>query len=189
MNNIKVGYQGLEGSNAEVAARKFFKGTSKDVEFIPLISSKNCIDTLNKNDVDFIVCAIKNSIAGIVQETKDAIKNENVVLLKTVTIPIHHCIFAYKDFDIKNAKFIASHIQALKQTENYRKKHFKDLKEVEIADTALAAKMLANNELDSNTLIICRKNAGELYGLKLICENIEDDKNNKTEFGLFELKK
>ena len=32
------------------------------------------------------------------------------------------------------------------------------------------------------------ENAGELYGLHLVAENIEDDTTNKTLFGLFRLK-
>lgn len=39
-----------------------------------------------------------------------------------------------------------------------------------------------------NYAVICRKNAGKFYGLHLLAENIEDDKSNKTLFGLYKLK-
>ena len=38
---IKIGYQGIEGSNAEQAARDLVKKLSlQDVEFVPLVDSK-----------------------------------------------------------------------------------------------------------------------------------------------------
>ena len=56
---------------------------------------------------------------------------------------------------------------------------------VEIEDTALGAKMIAEDEFLPNTAVVCSKIAGELYGLDLIEENIEDSPDNETTFGLY----
>ena len=85
--------------------------------------------------------------------------------------------------------FVASHIQALKQTILTRRKLLPDAKEVICVDTAMAAKMLYDGDYPQNYAVICRQNAGENYGLYLYAKNIEDDPSNETTFGLFVLRK
>ncbi len=187
---VKIGYQGDIGSNSEAAAKSFaIKLGFINVEFIPLISSARVADSLLKKEIDYGVVAIENSIGGIVQETKIAFENINTEIISIEILSIHHCVFK-KSIDIPNdsLKYIASHPQALLQTKETRKKIVSDLKEKEIADTAIGALYLSTGEIDSDTAIICRKNAGEMYGLYLMYENIEDDNNNKTTFHLLKIK-
>lgn len=74
---MRIGYQGVEGSNAEAAAKKLAERLSfKDAEFIPLISSKNVITALKQHRIDYGVVATKNTLGGTVRETFNAIKNE-----------------------------------------------------------------------------------------------------------------
>ena len=49
-------------------------------------------------------------------------------------------------------------------------------------DTAIAARYLADGRLPEDTAVLCRKNAGEAFGLHLVAENLEDDPRNMTEF-------
>lgn len=184
---MKIGFQGDIGSYAEKATQKFIKQFDfKDVEQIPLITSKNVVSALSENNIDYGVMAIENSTVGEVAETKDAL-NESIELVAKNRIPIHHCIFT----KAPNTKVlcVASHIQALKQTVNTRKKIFSEIKEVECTDTALAAKMLHDGKYPKNYAVICHKNTGKKYGLYLLKENIEDKTTNKTTFGLFCVKK
>ena len=62
-----------------------------------------------------------------------------------------------------------------------------NISQTEIADTALAAKKLAEGSLPNTTAAICRKSAGKNFGLTLIEDNIEDDHNNQTEFRLYKM--
>lgn len=84
--------------------------------------------------------------------------------------------------NVEQIEYIASHIQALSQTRINRNKLFPNWKEKETRDTALAARELNEDVLPNNYAVICRKNAGEYYGLRLVYENIEDDSSNETEF-------
>ena len=156
----------------------------KNADQVPLLTSKNVASALSQRDVDYGVMAIRNSIAGEVVETKEAL-SDNIELLGKTEIPIHHCVFTKSSHS--KVDFVASHIQALKQTIHTRQKILPEAKEVECIDTALAAKMLFEGEYPENYAVICHKNAGERYGLHLLAENIEDDKINKTTFGLFRL--
>lgn len=186
---IKIGYQGMEGSNSEEAAKVIAnKFNMQEVELIPLISSKNVIGELKGEQIDYGVVAMKNSISGTVEETLDAIKNECLEAVATETLPIHHCLFK-KNKDIKDneIRLIVSHIQALKQTEISEKRLYPNIRTQAIEDTAIGAKKLAENIYDDATAVLCRKNAGELFGLTLVRENLEDREDNETEFKMFKL--
>ncbi len=188
---MKIGYQGIIGSNSEEAAYIFAERLNlKDVEFIPLINSKNVAESLEKGQIKYGVFATNNYYAGEVEETKKAIQELKIELncLDELDLPIHHSIFK-KNKEVRNEELteIASHIQALLQTKEFRRKNLQNLKEVEVEDTALAAKYLAEGTLPKTTAIICRKNAGEMYNLELMYENIEDLKDNLTEFKIYSL--
>lgn len=183
---IKIGFQGDIGSNSEEAAQKFaLKLKLKNVEYIPLISSKNVVDALLKQKINYGVMAIKNILAGPVVETQNALTKE-IDKIDTLDLDIHH--FLFTKTKSSNIQYVASHIQALNQTKRTREKLIPNAIEIECADTALAATLLANGTYSENYAIICRKNIGLFYNLFLFAENIEDDSRNKTTFGLFQLK-
>ena len=188
MDKMKIGYQGIEGSNSEAVAKLMaVKLKMKNVEYIPLISSKSVIGELKRGNIDYGVVAVKNTLGGTVKETFEAIKNEFLELVTTEILQIHHSLFKRKDVEMTNIKSIASHIQALKQTKENRKRLFPDCEEVEMEDTALAAKYLADGTISEETAVLCRKETGIDYGLELIYENLEDNSENFTEFRMFKL--
>lgn len=182
---IKIGYQGEIGSNAEAATLEYTKCENinkEEYKLIPLVNSQNVVNSLKTGEIDCGVAAIKNSIAGPVEETINTLKDEKYEVVKRIVLPIHHCIFIKPNINLEQVEFIASHIQALNQTRINRNKLFLNWKEKETRDTALAARELSEGALPDNYAVICRKNAGEYYGLHLVYENIEDDSSNKTEF-------
>lgn len=183
---MKIGYQGIKGSNSEKVTKRFIeKMKFNNVELIPLINSKNVVRELNSGNIEYGIMAIRNTLGGIVEETEKAIEGQNLKLVYEDKINIHHCLFKRVDVNLNEITVIASHIQALKQTEENRKKLFPNCIEVEVEDTALAAKYLVDGTLHPNVAVICRKNAGEMFGLDLVCENFEDSKDNFTEFGVY----
>lgn len=183
---VKIGYQGIEGSNAEEASKLMAKQLNlSNVEYVPLVTAKQTIYALKSGSVDYAVVATKNTIGGVVKETFDAINNECLQLVSTQLLDIHHCVFKKAETPLDEIKEIASHIQALIQTKEHVKELFPQCTTKEIEDTAIGAKYLKEGKLPSTTAIICRKNAGEQFGLELVYENIEDQKNNRTEFQLF----
>lgn len=185
---MRIGYQGIEGSNSEAVAIEFANTLGGNYSLIPLTNSNNVVLALDENKIDYGIMATFNILGGIVKETEIALKNKDFEIVKIVKIPIHHCIFKKRNVDISKINIIASHEQALKQTINNRKKLFPNSKAINVEDTALAAKYLSENVFEDNVAIICRKNAGELFNLDLIYENIEDDISNYTEFGIYRKK-
>lgn len=188
---IRIGYQGEVCSNSEEAAYNFVSNflelKSDEYELVPLIESRYVASNIKLRKIDYGVMAIRNSIAGTVNETYEALKDKNFQSVTTIVLPIHHCIFIKQNSCEEKIDTITSHIQALNQTSKTRKAWHPEWKEIESNDTASAARNLAENIFPDSYAVICRKNAGEQYNLKLLRENAEDVKNNTTEFGVYKL--
>ena len=175
---IKIGYQGIEGSNAEQAAKDLVKKLNlADVEYVPLVDSPHVIKAMKTGETDYGVCAVYNSVAGMVLETFFATNGVELFIRGETTMNIHHCLFKKR-----------ADILAIKQCEDHIRYSYPQLKTIEVEDTGKAAKDLADGVLSDEYAVLCRKNAGEMFGLCLIDENIEDYKDNRTHFCLFELK-
>ena len=186
---MKIGYQGIEGSYSEEAAKKFAKQLKlENAQYVPLVNSQNIVKAFEDENIEYGVFAVKNHYAGVVLETKEALENtsKNLKCISKLELPVHHCVFK-KDATIRNEdlEIIASHIQALMQTEKFRKKNLPNLEEKELEDTAIAARYLSEGKLDRSVAVICSKQAGMKFGLQLMYENVEDVKDNITDFEIY----
>ena len=89
MRELKVGYQGIEGSYSHQAAKYIMPMA----EHVPLVSSANVVKALCDGDIDYGVMAIKNSIGGIVLETDKAVAAAPLLPTLTFRLRIHHCLY------------------------------------------------------------------------------------------------
>ena len=189
----RIGYQGIPGSNAETASESFVQRFAMEpATLVPLVTSKDVVQALREGSIDYGVMAVRNKIAGDVAETADVLQTIGYDIYGALAIPIRHCLFKHPDVQIEDVTTIASHPQALLQTQNVRKQLYPTLSEVETPDTALAAKQLATGELPRTTMVLCSKQAGLQHGLHLVCEDMKDlpdDITNETEFILVRLHK
>ena len=186
---IKIGYQGMRGSNSEFSANNMAtKCGFENVVYVPLITSAGVVDALKNNKIDYGVMATNNIVAGTVIETQNACKNLQYKIIQEDKIPIHHCLFV-KDETVllKDITCVASHIQALSQCKESLNKLLPNAEKKQLEDTAIGAKYLSEGILTNTSAALCRKNAGEDFGLFLLCENIEDFKENYTEFMMINL--
>lgn len=185
---MKIGYQGIEGSNSQASAKNMAERLGwTEVEYVPLIHSKGVVDALLAGTVDYGVMATLNHVAGVVLETEAALRGINYKMLALDCIPIHHCLFV-KNSSVTEIRAVASHIQALKQCRNHLARDYPEALWKEEEDTAIAARRLAEGALPADTGVLCRRDAGESFGLHLLRENLEDDAENATEFELIALK-
>jgi prephenate dehydratase len=178
-----IGYQGIAGSNSEAAAKELAAAFGITAEYVPLVNSRNVVASLDSRDTDYGVVATRNIVAGPVGETEDALRGrDDVAIIGRMMLPIHHCVFARRtDCTITS---ISSHVQALMQCRGSIGRLYPDAGWIETDDTALSAEMLSKGMYPDTVAVLCRRNAGEMFGLCLIRENIEDDRENMTEFAL-----
>ena len=184
---MKIGYQGIKGSNSERAAKKLKKEMHLDAfELIPLLSSSNVVKAIKNKDVEYGVLAVRNSRGGLVKESVEAIISTDLDLVLAKDFRIHHNLYVLdKTIKLDDIEVIASHPQAIKQCEKYIEKTFNKAKIINSPDTAYAAKALANGAYTKNTAVLCRKDAGEKNGLYKLAKHVEDRIDNRTEFHLY----
>ena len=186
-----IGYQGIPGSNSEAASEQFVQRFALEpATLVPLVTSKDVVHALREGSIDYGVMAVYNKIAGDVAETMDALQTIDYDMVGVLATPIRHCLFKHPDTPLEDVTTIASHPQALLQTQKVRKQLYPTLSETETPDTALTAKQLATGELPRTTMVLCSKHAGLQHGLQLVREDMKDlpdDITNETEFILVQL--
>ena len=182
---ITVAYMGIPGSNSEQAATEFAaKMGWDDYELLPRVDSRGVVDAMDLEGAEYGVVAVANINAGPVEETRIALEGrKDIEFVLSFWVPIHHCVFIREGYD-GPINHIASHIQALLQTKDNLQRLFPGTDRVEVEDTAVAAEYLAEGKLPEDTAVVCRRNAGQMFHLRMIHENIEDRSDNMTEFHL-----
>ena len=184
MSVVRIGYMGIPGSNSEAAAMEFAEEQGwEDPILIPLTDSARTVGAMLTGECDYGVVAVSNIEAGPVIETMDALQgHDDIVTIGDKWLPIHHCVFVKGEPG--EITVVSSHIQALQQCRRSLESLFPDADLMESEDTALSAQHLAEGKLPDTAAVLCRRNAGEMFGLRMIHENIEDNKENMTEFHL-----
>lgn len=184
-----VGYMGIAGSFSDAAAQELIQNIDDpDIRCLPLVCSQRILEELRAGTIAYGVLGVENSSVGPVEEFVEAFGNVKYEVLAEYVLPIHHCLFKKSaDIPFSHLTTVASHPQALTQTQGTRAEHCPQLAEEEVDDTALGAEWLADGTLPDTTAVICSRIAGELWNLDLVAENIEDSSTNRTTFWLLKL--
>jgi len=171
---LRIGYLGPGGSFSHTAAMLKF---GQSVEYEPLADIASIFDEVSKGHCDLGVVPVENTTGGGVIETLDAFIDSDVKVCAEVLMAIHHNVLA--NCSLTDIKTIYSKPEVFAQCRNWLSATLKDAQTIAVASTAKAAQMAADEQ---GTAAIGSKVAAELYGLKIICENIEDIANNVTRF-------
>lgn len=181
MKRVKVGYQGVSGAYSEMASEKFFAKDKKNIEFVSCNSFEEVFQNVSKKKMDYGVVPVENSLAGSIHKNFDLLGKHHLKIIGEVYLHINHQLLVLPGTDKRKIKEVYSHWQALAQCANNIKKFLPNSLPVEYFDTAGSAKYI-RKEGDKTKACIASKKAGEVYGLKSINKNFEDDKHNYTRF-------
>lgn len=173
---ISIAFQGERGAYSEIAAEKFF---NCNIKFIPCKDLEDVFKIVEDSYVDYGIIPVENSIEGSVTRSYDLMRESNLKITGEIVIRISHCLISYHDYEIKDVRKVYSHPQALGQCKNFIRKQ--KLATYPTYDTAGSVKMLSRRRIKYAAAIASSK-AAEIYGLKILAEGIEDDKNNYTRF-------
>ena len=172
----KVGVQGSEGSYGYLAAKEIFANPS--INYYE--SFEDIFASVNKGVCEFGVLPIENSIYGEVNEVYDLLAKNNSYIVADFKLEINHYLLGKESSKISDIKEVISHYQALGQCRDYLSK-LPNIKTTSSQNTALAAKYLAHSERD-DLATISSKECADLYGLKILDENIQNNEINYTRF-------
>lgn len=179
---MKIGISGVEGSFSEEAAQLY--ATEKKIEHTPefLVSVENVLQNVENGTLPLGIFPIENSNGGVVIEAVHAMAQHTFSIKELFEFEVNHHLLVKPGVTAAHIETVASHDQALRQCRMYLKRAWSDADLVPYADTALAAKDLAEGTLPDTTAVIASRRARELYGLEALEEKIQDLKFNYTVF-------
>ncbi|KAL5099919.1 hypothetical protein RYX36_004246, partial [Vicia faba] len=153
-------------------------------EDVSLIAYPNC-ETLPCDDyeaafkavelwlVDKAVLPIENSVDGSIHHNYDLLLRHRLHIIVKVQQRVNHCLLGFPGVIKEELNSVMSHSQMLLNDLGVDK--------VDDQDTAVAAKTVAINHV-RHTGAIASSLAGEIYGLDILAEGIQDDDEKVTRF-------
>ena len=172
----KVACQGVIGAYSGIAAERLFE--LADITYFK--NFDGVFQAVEKGFCKYGVLPIENSSAGSVNQVYDLMKAHKFYIVRSVRLSVNHNLVVNKDTKKEDITEIISHEQALTQCKKYLEQ-FKNAKITAVANTAVAAKMVAESGRKDIAALSSRECA-DLYGLKLLETNVQDSDNNYTRF-------
>lgn len=170
-----VGFQGDHGAWSEVAARSWDPGLAA----IPCREFVEVFDAVREGRFDYGVVPVENTLGGLVGPVNAILVYADLRVVAAVDLPVRHCLLCLPGADHREIRQVFSHTQALAQCRGFFARNRLDA--VPYYDTAGAARMLAEEKPRASAVLASRL-AGELYGLEVIKEGVQDSDNNRTRF-------
>ena len=181
----QIHFLGPRGTFTEIAVNKFLESCCEDfvsAELVPCSTITEVINNVDSGKGLIGVVPVENSIEGIVRETLDSLltTSSKVMICRETIVKISHCLIT-KAKSYSEIKAIISHTQAFGQCKGFINKNLsKDVEQTLSKSTSEAVKVISG--LDSSYAAIGTKIAAEHYGLPVLEESINDQKENYTKF-------
>lgn len=183
---LRIGYLGPPGSYSHQASVKQF-GSSVEYEDLRLIAG--VFTEVRRGHVNYGLVPIENSIGGGITETLDAFREHagKVFVYAEVQINVHHALLA--DCAPSKVRRVYSKPEAIAQCRGWLATQYPNAELLPDASTSKAViTALEENRkareigAEPGTAAIASELAGEIYGLPVLFEKIEDNPENITRF-------
>src|SRR5579864_362177 len=171
---LRIGFLGPTGTFSHAASVQKF-GSS--VTHVPLADIPSVFDEVVRGHIDLGLVPVENSLHGGVVDTLDAFLNNSARICAEVKITIHHYLLAREPWE--QVRTICSKPEVFSQCRKWLAAVGKDRDVQPAASTSKAAELAAQQP---GVAAIGSKLAGQLHGLRVLFENIEDDPDNETRF-------
>jgi len=172
---LRVTYLGPKATFTHQACIEYFGFSA---HYIPADSIKQVFRLVEVKEADFGVVPIENSTEGVVTHTLDLFVDSPLRICGEIRLEISQNLLS-KAGEMDKIRRICSHPQALAQCRDWLGQNLPSIPLVETESTARAAEMASE---DPSCGAIASKLAAELYGLKVVRGNIQDNPNNLTRF-------
>ncbi len=174
----RIAIQGGYGAFHEIAALHYFG--YKEVEIIPRTTFKGIFSSLKKQQADYGIMAIENTVAGSILPNYGLLRESNFKIIGEIYLRIKQNLVALPGQKIEDIKEVYSHPMAILQCQLFFEK-YSWIKLIESLDTALSAKDISvNNYMGIGA--IASNLAAKKYKLEILSESIETNKMNYTRF-------
>jgi chorismate mutase/prephenate dehydratase len=173
---IGVAFQGEVGAYSEEAALQFF-GSS--IQSQPCENLDDVFKAVERGEVEFGIVPVENSLEGSISRVYDLLLDSSLKVYGEIELRVVHCLITSPEDGLDSIRKVYSHPQALGQCKAFLKHLGCEL--VPTYDTAGSVKMIKEMRIVDGGAIASAR-AAEIYGMKIIASEIEDNSNNFTRF-------
>jgi len=174
-DSLSVAYLGPQGTFSQEAAAKHFGGVTKLVSCGSIDEVFRQVET---GAAGYGVVPVENSTEGAIGRTLDLLLSTPARICGEVMLPIRQCLMS-KSGKLSEIRKVVSHTQSLAQCQQWLARNLPRAERVAVVSNAEAARLAAR---DRHAAAIGPRMAADLYGLKLIARNVEDEAKNTTRF-------
>ena len=174
----RIAIQGELGSFHDIAVRQYYDG--EQIQIICCSTFEEVFENIKRDPTVIGMLAIENTIAGSLLHNYELLRASGVTIVGEHKLHIEHCICCLPEDDWSTIQEVHSHPVALMQCRGFLSNH-PDITAVEAEDTAGSAEFISRNKC-RGWAAICNSSAARMYGLKVLEDQIEDNKHNFTRF-------
>ncbi|MBP3421516.1 MAG: prephenate dehydratase [Lachnospiraceae bacterium] len=173
---IRVVFQGAEGAYSQAAMMQYF---GNEIDSFHVDTFRDAMSAIEEGSADFAVLPIENSTAGIVSDIYDLlVEFENYIVGEQI-IKIEHCLLGLPGTNIEDIKTVYSHPQSLMQSARFLNEY--NWKQISMQNNAFAAKKVVEDN-DKTQAAVASAYAGEIYGLEVLKQGVNQSETNATRF-------
>lgn len=172
----RIVFQGVEGAYSQQAMTEYF---GENCDSYHVATWKDAMEEIKNGKADYAVLPIENSSAGIVSENYDLLVEYDNYIVGEQIIKISHALLGLPEAKLTDVSVVYSHPQALMQCDGYLEN--KNWEKISLKNTAFSAKKIKEEGKISQAAIASAITA-DIYGLKVLDNAIQDNKNNSTRF-------
>ena len=170
-----IAFFGLFGAWTHMAARRVFGSAA---EYLENSTIAHVFDAVESAAAAYGVVPIENSTEGGVNQTVDQLLQRDLYVHGEVVLDIAQCLLG-QTRELSKISRVASHPQGLAQCRRWLAEHLPHAEQVASLSTTSAAREAAQ---DPTLAAISSALAGQLHGLHVIREGIQDSAENATRF-------
>ena len=175
---MRVAFQGDRGAYAENAIAQIWR---HPVEQIPIATFIGAVRAVYEGEADACVIPVENSIVGRVDAGWQALAaHPEMRTVAEALVPVRHCLLAPRGATLEGLTTASSHPVALAQCSRFFETH-PWIKQSKYFDTGGAAREVAESG-ELTRAAIASRGAAQRYGLAVLEEEIQDQRENHTRF-------
>ena len=168
-----IAFQGEPGAYANLAAQQ----AVPHARAVPQPTFEDAIAAARGGDTDLVIIPVENSLIGRIADIHHLLPDSGLHILGEHFLPIRHQLLGLQSATLDDITDVYSQLPALAQC----RKILKGLTAHHWYDTAGSAKHVAELK-DKSAAAIASTLAGEIYGLKVLQADVEDEHHNATRF-------
>ncbi len=177
----RVGYLGPEGTFSEEAL--LASAARGSVEPVPAGTIYDAVLALRREEVEFSLVPIENSLDGSVSVTLDLLADEQggLRIVADVQLSVRHSLIATSEVELGEIDTVITHPQVPGQCERFLRGELAHARVLASSSTAEAVRSVLaggrRNEAALGTVL-----AAEIYGGTVLREGVQDSDDNETRF-------